>query len=172
MKYEIMVILNPKQTDKEIEKLLKEVKDTLTENKFTIVDEDIWGMRDLAYQICGNTRGYYVVMLFTGEPSGVVAVHKDLTLMNGLVRYMLTKVHEDYVLMRYEGALMMAKTAAKLSSPAEELNKKVRSSRKKSDVLVATPSKEEKAKADEKTAEKTEELDEKLKAIIEDKDIL
>ena len=165
-----MVILNPKQTDKEIEKLLKEVKDTITENKFTIVDEDIWGMRDLAYLIRGNNRGYYVVLNFTGEPAGVPPIHKDLPLMPGLVRYMLTKVPDDYVLLRHEGALMMGKTAAaKLSSPAEELNKKVRSSHKRSE-------KKEEAKptpeSEEKTAQKTEELDEKLKAIIEDKDIL
>lgn len=160
-----MLILSPKQTDKEIEKLLKEIKGTLTENHFTVVDEDIWGMRDLAYLIKGNSRGYYVVLMFTGEPAGVPVVHKDLTLTPGLVRYMLTKVPDDYVLMRYEGALMMAKTAAsKLSSPAEELNKKVRSSRKKSD--------EAKPEPEEKTAQKTEQLDEKLKAIIEDKDIL
>lgn len=155
-----MSILSPKQTDKEIEKLLKEIKETLTENGFTVVDEDVWGMRDLAYAIKGNTRGYYVVLNFTGEPAGVPVVQRDLTLMPGLVRTMLVKVPDDYTLMHYEGALMMAKTAAKLSSPAEELNKKVRASRKKSDADSAN------------TPKKTEELDEKLKAIIEDKDIL
>src|SRR3989338_2486957 len=112
MKYELMTILSPKQTDKEIEKLLKEIKETLVGNDFNIVDEDVWGMRDLAYPIRGNTRGYYVVLNFSGEPSGVPEVHKDLTLMLNLVRYMLTKVPDDYVLMRHEGALMMAKTAA------------------------------------------------------------
>lgn len=161
-----MTILNPKQTDKEIEKLLKELKQTLTENDYTVVDEDIWGMRDLAYAIRGNTRGYYVVLNFTGEPAGLPEVQKDLTLMPGVIRFMATKVPDDYVLMRYEGALMMAKTAAaKLSSPAEELSKKVRSSRKKSDA-------KDEPKAEENTSEKPEELDEKLKAIIEDKDIL
>ncbi|MFA5793107.1 MAG: 30S ribosomal protein S6 [Candidatus Gracilibacteria bacterium] len=160
MKYEIMLILSPKFTDKELEKMLKETKGTLTENGFTIIDEDIWGMRDLAYKISGQTRGYYVVMTFSGEPSGVPAVHKDLCLQSGLVRYLLTKVANDYVLMRYEGGLQMAKTAnAKLSSPAEELSKKVRSRKPKAEKV-------------EESKEKNEELDEKLKAIIEDKDIL
>ena len=166
MKYELMLLLNPKQTEKEHEKNLKEVKGTLTENGFTVVDEDIWGMRDLAYRIAGNDRGYYVILNFTGEPAGMPAVHKDLRLQTGLLRSLLVKVDDDYTLMRYEGGLTMAKTAGKLSAPAEELNKKVRASKKKSDA----------PKADESTeaekSEKTEELDEKLKAIIEDKDIL
>lgn len=167
MKYELMVILNPKLTDKETEKLLKEIKATLTENAFNVVDEDIWGMRDLAYPIKGNKRAYYVVMNFVGEPAGVPTVLKDLTLQAGLVRSMLTKVPDDYVLMRYEGGLMMAKTAAKLSSPAEELNKKVRSSHK-----THTSATKEAAETAPETEAKKEELDEKLKAIIEDKDIL
>lgn len=162
MKYEIMVLLSPKQTEKEHEKTLGEVKQTLTENDYTIVDEDIWGVRDLAYRIAGNDRGYYAILNFTGEPSGMPEVHKDLRLQPGLLRYLLVKVADDYTLMRYEGGLSMAKTVNKMSAPAEELNKKVRASKKKPEVK----------ESEEKTAEKTEELDEKLKAIIEDKDIL
>ncbi len=159
MKYELMAILSPKQTDKEIEKKLNEIKKILTDNGFTLTDEDIWGMRDLAYKIAGNTRGYYVVLNCTGEPSGMAAVTKDLTILPGLIRSMVVKMPDDYVLMRYEGALMMAKTLTpKTNTPAEALDKKVRSSKKK--VEKAEP------------AEKTEGLDEKLKAIIEDKDIL
>lgn len=164
MKYELMVLLNPKQTEKELEKVLKEIKGILGENDFEIVDEDIWGMRDLAYTIAGNDRAYYAILNFTGEPAGMPAVQKDLRILPGLMRQLLIKVDDDYTLMRYEGGLMMAKSAgAKMSSPAEELNKKVRSSRKK------TETKKDEAEA---TPEKTEELDEKLKAIIEDKDIL
>ncbi|QQR54731.1 30S ribosomal protein S6 [Candidatus Peregrinibacteria bacterium] len=160
MKYELMLLLSPKHTDKEQEKHLKEVKQTLTENGYTVVDEDTWGMRDLAYRIAGNDRAYYVVLNFTGEPAGMAPVHKDLRIQPGLLRYLLVKVADDYTLMRYEGGLSMAKTINKMSAPAEELNKKVRASKKKSD----TPKEEE--------SKQTEALDEKLKAIIEDKDIL
>lgn len=165
MKYELMLLLSPKMTEKEQEKNLKEVKETLTENDFTVVDEDNWGVRDLAYRIAGNDRGTYVILNFTGEPAGMPAVHKDLRIQPGLLRYLLVKVADDYTLMRYEGGLTMAKTASKMSAPAEELSKKVRASKKKSE----TPKNSEEKGEDSK---KTEELDEKLKAIIEDKDIL
>lgn len=170
MKYELMLLLNPKQTEKEHEKNLKEVKNTLTENGFTVVDEDIWGMRDLAYRIAGNDRAYYVILNFTGEPAGMPAVNKDLRIQTGLLRSLLVKVDDDYTLMRYEGGLTMAKTVSKMSAPAEELNKKVRASKKKSDEPKTEVAKTVEEKAEE--SEKTEKLDEKLKAIIEDKDIL
>lgn len=162
MKYELMVILSPKQTDKEVEKNLKEIKTILTENAYDVVDEDLWGMRDLAYRIGGNTKGYYAVFNFVGEPKGMPVVNKDLQLQPGVIRHLLIKVPDDYVLMRYDQ--LGTTQAAKLSSPAEELSKKVRGQTR---VKAKSPSTEETPQAQE-----TEKLDETLKAIIEDKDIV
>lgn len=162
MKYELMLILSPKQTDKEIEKNLKEIKGIVTENGYDIVDEDIWGMREMAYPIKGSTKAYYVVYNFQGEPEGLPEIQKDLNLQVGLLRYMASKVPNDYVMMRYD-PLATTGNAAKLSSPAEELSKKVRSS-------TRTPAKASK-KETEDAPKETEKLDASLKAIIEDKDL-
>jgi small subunit ribosomal protein S6 len=158
MKYELMVILSPKQTDKEIEKNLKEIKGILSENGFETVDEDLWGMREMAYRIKGSSKGYYAVYNFAGEPAGLPEVQKDLNLQTGVLRYMTTKVPDDYVMLRYDQLASTGK-AAKLSSPAEELTKKVRSKKSvKTEEAAETP-------------ENTEKLDASLKAIIEDKDL-
>lgn len=155
-----MFILSPKQTDKEIEKNLKEIKGIVTENGFDIVDEDIWGMRELAYKIAGNSKGYYVILNFVGEPAGAVVLQKEFRLQAGILRSMLTKVDDDYVLLRYD---QLSTTGnAKMSSPAEELNQKVRSQTR----TAKTPEKKEEAPVENK-----EKLDESLKAIMEDKDI-
>ena len=162
MKYEIMLILSPKQTDKEIEKNLKEIKGIVTENGYAIVDEDLWGMRELSYPIKASSKGYYALYNFEGEPAGLPAIQKDLNLQVGLLRYMATKVPNDYVMMRYD-PLATTGNAAKLSTPAEELLKKVRSS-------TRTPAKAS-AKETEDAPKETEKLDASLKAIIEDKDL-
>ncbi len=156
-----MLILSPKQTDKEIEKNLKEIKGIVTENGFDIVDEDIWGMRELAYKITGNSKGYYVILNFVGEPAGAVVLQKEFRLQAGILRSMLTKVDDDYVLLRYD---QLSTTGnAKMSSPAEELNQKVRSQTR---TTTKTADKKEEAPVENK-----EKLDESLKAIMEDKDI-
>ncbi|MFA5855406.1 MAG: 30S ribosomal protein S6 [Candidatus Gracilibacteria bacterium] len=165
MKYELMVILSPKYTDKETEKMLKEIKESVTEHKFELVDEDIWGIRDLAYRMKGQDRGYYAILNFTGEAKGIGVLEKDLGLQQGVLRHLLIKVPDSYTLLRYEGEVMMAKTAngrtgtagPALSNPAEELDKKVRT---------------KKPKAEKSTEREDNKLDEKLKAIIEDKDII
>lgn len=169
MKYELMLILSPKQTDKEIEKNLKEIKEIVTENGFDIVDEDIWGMRDLAYKISGNSKGYYTILNFVGEPEGVLVVQKDLRLQTGILRLMLVKVPDDYVLLRYE-QLATTGNASKVSSPAEELNKKVRGQSRNAERSAEKGMKKE-TKPAETPVENKEKLDETLKAIMEDKDI-
>lgn len=151
-----MLILSPKQTDKEIEKNLKEIKGILSDNGYEVVDEDLWGIREMAYKVKGSGKGYYAVYNFAGEPAGLPEVQKELNLQVGVLRFMASKVPDDYVMMHYDQLATTGK-AAKLSSPAEELSKKVRSKK---------PS-----KAETVPQEETENLDASLKAIIEDKDL-
>lgn len=161
MKYEIMLILDPKQTDKEIEKTLGEFKAGLAEHGFEVADEDVWGTRDLAYKIKGRMTGYYIVFLISGEPTGLTEFNKELLLVNGILRSLIQKVDDDHVLLRFD-ELQTTKAGdpgATLSKHAEELSKKVTSGAKSKD------------KAEETSEEDKEKLDEQLKAIIDDKDI-
>lgn len=186
MKYELMVILDPKQTDKELEKTLSEIKSHISENGYTIVEEDDWGKRDFAYKIKGSMSGHYIVMNIEGEPDGAMELHSELRIQPGLFRYMFIKVPQDYKLTRYSTE-QKPKTTRLKSKHAEELSRKVvskqvsssRSASKKStdldtqdvediedlvDETVDTVSEEE-------TNEKNNKLDEQLKAIIDDTDI-
>ncbi len=159
MKYELMVILDPKQTDKALEKTLKEIKGIFEENNLKVAGEDVWGHRDLSYRIKGHDTGYYVTLLFEGEPAGVPQVKKDLQIQTGILRSMLVKMPDDYILLHYEEELMQAGGKQKLSKHAEELSKKVSGQGKASKAPAKT------AVADEKK------LEEQLKSIVEDADI-
>lgn len=161
MKYEMMMILDPKKTDKETEKLLEEIKEHVTSNGFTMLDEDIWGTRQLAYKIKGYSTGYYVVWLFEGEGAGTVQLNKDLNIQAGLIRFLLVKVEDDHALMRYE-APEMPGSAQKLNKNAEELSKKI---------TKKTTKKAEEAPKKEATEEDKKKLDDQLKAIMDDTDL-
>lgn len=151
-----MVILDPKKTDKELEKLTNEIKGTFSEHGFTLVDEDVWGHRTLAYKIKGHTEGYYLVMNFEGESEWLPQVQKDLRLQVGVIRYLLTKVPEDYVLMRYEQKIATQGAPSKapkqkLSRQAEEIEKKL-TRKKKEEPKEEEPAEEEKEEKEEITA--------------------
>lgn len=158
MKYELMVIIDPKFTDKELEKTLGDVKTSLKENDFTLLDTDDWGKRDLSYRIKGVSSAYYTVMTFEGEGKGSMELHKDLRIMPGILRHLLIKVPDLYVLTRYnQGEGKPASTRKLKSKHAEELSQKVRSSKK--------------PKTDAENSGDTKKLDEQLQAIIDKPDI-
>ena len=194
-----MAILDPSKTEKELEKLTDELKKIFQDNGLEFVEEDVWGVRELAYKIRQWKSGYYSVMNFEGEGESVPKIHEELRLMSqtGVIRYMLIKMPEDYALMRYDKK--DSEKAAKLSDHAEELQKKVtRSAAKKKTAPEPEPEVEEpeevveapeepaeepaeepvmaKEEASEPEEEKpkekeTSDLDEKLQAIIDDTDI-
>lgn len=62
-KYEIMYILNANLSDEERVALQNTLHECLTSNGDTIeVNEKDWGLRDLAYPIEFQTKGYYTVV--------------------------------------------------------------------------------------------------------------
>jgi len=69
VKYELMVILDPnigeEAASKEVEKLKGEIK----EFEGKVSSDDFWGIRDLAYRIKKENRGYYAVLNFEIDPS-------------------------------------------------------------------------------------------------------
>ncbi len=67
-KYEIMYILNANLTDEERVTIQEKLHNCLLNNKDKIeVNEKDWGVRELAYPINFNTKGYYVVVTVEAE---------------------------------------------------------------------------------------------------------
>lgn len=166
MHYELMLILDPKQSEKEIENTVSEVKAHAQEHGLTVKDEDVWGVRRLAYKIKGHNDGYYIVILLEGEGTGTVPFRKEMEIQSGVLRYMLVKMADDYnVIVRHSG-VSQGVAAKQVNKHAEELAKKVSSKQ------AAKPKADVKADIEEETTEAdTAKLDEQLKAIEDDTDI-
>ncbi|MFA6829659.1 MAG: 30S ribosomal protein S6 [Bacilli bacterium] len=92
--YEIMYILMPNleadATKAEIEALHK----ILTDNGAKITGVKEWGMRDLAYEIKKQTKGYYVVTEFTAEPTAVEEFNKAVAFNAKVVRFLITVTNQ------------------------------------------------------------------------------
>ncbi len=187
-RYEMMAIFSAEMSAEQIKKSVKSVKELLGKEIFY---EEIWGMRDFAYQIKGQTKGHYVVWNFTQDPQEVKAMEATLKLMPDVVRYLVMKIPADYkpVTMKEMDAGMdelrkekeekrgQTKTAAQRRvEKKDEKNdddKGEKAPAKKAE--TAAPAKKEESKADapkEKKAETSKKsLDEKLDDILSDSDL-
>ena len=72
-KYETMFILNINLDEEARKSTLESLLNTLKENGANITDVNEWGVRDFAYEINKQTKGYYVVVNFETENSNLNA---------------------------------------------------------------------------------------------------
>jgi small subunit ribosomal protein S6 len=58
---------------------------------------DEWGVRDLAYRIEKQSRGYYTLLRYRGTGRAVEELERNLKLTDGILRYMTVRADEENV---------------------------------------------------------------------------
>jgi len=188
-KYELMLIVDPDIGLDSIKKRLDDVKKMITkkgkEAKGDIFFEDDWGMRDLAYTIKKRTKGYYMVYNFTTEPAMIQDMDRTLRLENEVLRHMIINLPFSY---EPKTLATMMEEAAKEEAlkPPKDDKKQSRGGAPMRAAPAPAPApvkKEEKVEAkvekkapvkkekEEKKETSMEEVDAKLKSIIDNPDL-
>ncbi len=189
-KYELMVILNPDIGDDASTKLLVEIRKLITDRKGEIFFEDIWGLRDFAYSIKKHTKGYYAVFDFTLAPEFVREINAKLVLERDLLRHMTLVLPFKYEPKTFaamqEAEAQLIEAAAKLAPGNKALESKPPKAKEgmkkaepvKAEVPKKAPQEAPKEKvrevlkkAPEKKETTLEDVDAKLKSIIDNPDI-
>ncbi len=67
--YETVFILTPVLSDDQMKEAVEKFKDVLKQNNAEIVNEELWGLRKLAYPIDKKSTGFYVLVEFKAEPT-------------------------------------------------------------------------------------------------------
>ena len=88
-KYEIMMILKPDLEDDAKTALLDGFKAILTEGEGVVdnVDTEKLGLRELAYEIKHETKGYYVLLNVTATPEAVKEFERVANIKENIIRY-------------------------------------------------------------------------------------
>ncbi|MCC8070769.1 MAG: 30S ribosomal protein S6 [Bacteroidales bacterium] len=69
MKYETVFILTPVLSDAQMKEAVEKFATVLKDNGATIVNEEIWGLRKLAYPIAKKSTGFYALLEFEADPT-------------------------------------------------------------------------------------------------------
>ncbi|MEK7672819.1 MAG: 30S ribosomal protein S6 [Patescibacteria group bacterium] len=194
-KYELMLILLSDLGEQKINEEVGDVVKHIESVGGEVFNKDVWGVRDLAYKIRKHKEGYYVVLNFTFPPLKLSEFEKGFNINPAIIRSLLIRTPNTYVMRSFaeyqeEAEKMAAEKAKKPEAGVEtkrpdspkrnEAAKKFSPEVKTRKVVSAVnevnaPSKaNEEPKAAKKAAqpkEKLEEVDKKLKSIIDDPDI-
>ncbi|MCK9186475.1 30S ribosomal protein S6 [Candidatus Gracilibacteria bacterium] len=169
-KYELMVILMPDMGESKTAEELQEVREQITATGGEILDEDLWGVRKLAYQIKKQENGYYAVFNFTFDTSKVHELETSLILNPQVIRQLVLRISDSYTLKKladYEEQWAKDDLESKQKEDAEQERKdelkkpvrKVEKPLKKEEKVVEV--KEE--KEEEKPKKETKKIKEEVK---------
>lgn len=174
-KYELMVIIDPDLGENGAKKRLDEIRKLLGHQKAEIFFEDIWGLRDLSYPIKKRRKGFYVVFDFTLLPAKLKEIDSTITLDREVLRHMVVKLPFKYEAKSYAVLEVEEKkpVVEKQPYPPKFAPKKKteKPEEKKQEVVAEEPAKKTSRKTEEKKETSLEEVDAKLKSIIDNPDI-
>ena len=101
--YDTVLILTPVLSDEQMKEAVEKFKDVLKQNNAEIVNEEMWGLRKLAYPIQKKSTGFYTLIEFNGEPTIVkrleTAFRRDERVLRFLT-FRLDKYAEEYAIKR------------------------------------------------------------------------
>ena len=120
--YETVFIMTPVLSDEQMKEAVEKFKDVLVQNGATIVNEEEWGLRKLAYPIQKKSTGFYCLLEFEAEPTIVkkldVAFRRDERVIRFLT-FRLDKYAAEYAEKRRNLRANKANQATEVAAEVE-----------------------------------------------------
>lgn len=89
--YETMFILKPTLTEEESVAQIEGIKSLFEKNGAEIASTDDIGIKELAYEIAKQKRGYYYVIYFKAPASAIAEIERNYRNNENLVRFIFIK---------------------------------------------------------------------------------
>ena len=92
--YEVVFIVDPEAEDAEVMKLSESVQKIITDQGGTIVKIDMWGRRQMAYEINHRKEGSYVLLEVEGSGAEIAELERRMRVNDRVLRYMTIRVDD------------------------------------------------------------------------------
>ena len=94
-RYETIFILRPDSGDPQIKETIKRYEGIIAAGGGEMIETEEWGARELAYQINGERRGFYVRLDYVSPGPVMNEVERNLQLSDTVLRYLSVLVDDD-----------------------------------------------------------------------------
>lgn len=92
--YELLFIVQPQLEDEELEALIEQVRQVITNNGGEVIRAESMGRQRLAYAIRKRTEGFYVLAHAKMERTAILELERFLKLSEDVLRHMLIRLDE------------------------------------------------------------------------------
>ncbi len=90
--YETVFILTPVLSDEQMKEAVAKFKTVLTDNGAEIVNEEIWGLKKMAYAIQKKSTGFYNLFEFKAEPTVIEKLETAFRRDEKVIRFITVKL--------------------------------------------------------------------------------
>lgn len=88
-KYEIMYILMPQLSEENRKNQIEKLNKILVDNGAKITNVNEWGLRELAYEIKDQVKGYYVVEKVEADAAATKEFDRLVKIDNNVIRHII-----------------------------------------------------------------------------------
>lgn len=86
-KYEVMYIIRANVDEEVMKKVNADMADAFTSTGSTVLECNEWGLRDLAYEIEGCKKGYYVLLTVEANGASINEFTRRANISENVIRY-------------------------------------------------------------------------------------
>ncbi len=88
-KYEVMYIIRPNVEEEPRKALMAELEQSFVQNGSQVLNTKEMGLRELAYEIAGEKKGFYVLLNVEATPAGVKEFERLANIKEAVIRHIV-----------------------------------------------------------------------------------
>ena len=92
--YETVYIIKQDIRPEELKPIEEKFENLLRLKKSSIEYKENWGLRNLAYKINNNKKGYYYFLVHNSEPGAVLELERNFKINENIIRFLTTKTNK------------------------------------------------------------------------------
>lgn len=90
-KYKGMYIIRPDLTEDQYKQTIEEMNKIIVDNGGEILGVDVWGMKEMAYEINDFRKGYYVVFVANASTKAVSEYNRIANIREDIIRHIIVR---------------------------------------------------------------------------------
>ena len=93
-RYESLVLIHPDQGEAGSKEMAARIGKLIEDQAGTVSQVQEWGVRDLAYLVAKQRRGFYLLFEYRSGSKALMEIERNLKLMDGVLRYVSVRQSE------------------------------------------------------------------------------
>ena len=92
--YEELFIVRPDATDEEVDPVIEQIRNVVTQAGGTVDLTEKWGIRRLAYRVAKYEEGQYILVQFTAKAETIREIERRLRVADMVLKFLTVRIDE------------------------------------------------------------------------------